>query len=67
MERFTDEYIISLINKYREFLITDLERNICLDCYNMVKKRNLTENNVELKYSVCKLCNKHKPCIKYLK
>lgn len=65
MREFTDEYIISLINKYRDFFIADLEESLCLECYNMVKRLNLTENDVELKESVCKLCNKKKLCIKH--
>lgn len=65
MREFTDEYIISLINKYRDYFIKDLEESICLECYNMVKRLNLTENDVELKESVCKLCNKKKLCIKH--
>lgn len=65
MKEFTDEYIISLINKYRDYFIKDLEESICLECYNMVKRLNLTENDVELKESVCKLCNEKKLCIKH--
>ncbi len=65
MKEFTDEYIISLINKYRDYFIEDLEESMCLECYNMVKRLNLTENDVELEDSVCKLCNKKKLCIKH--
>ena len=65
MREFTDEYILSLIDKYRNFFIRDLEESLCLECYNMAKKTNLTENDVEFKDSVCKLCNKKKPCVKY--
>ena len=64
MREFTDEYIMSLISKYREVFISDLEESLCLECYNIVKKTDLTENDVELKRSVCKLCHKEKPCVK---
>ena len=67
MKEFTDKYIISLIDKYRNFFIVDLENSICLECYNMVKKHKLTENDVNFKASACKLCNKKKPCIKHVK
>ena len=66
MKRFTEEYIVSLINKNRKCFIARLESSMCLECYNMVKELNLTENDVELKDSVCKLCNKQKPCIKHM-
>ena len=65
MRKFTDEYILSLINKYRDVFIKDLEESLCLECYNMVKRTELTENDVEFKDSVCKLCSKKKPCVKY--
>ena len=65
MREFTDEYILSLIDKSRNFFITDVEKSLCLECYNMVKKTDMTENDVEFKDSVCKLCNKKKPCVKY--
>ena len=64
MREFTDEYILSLINKYRNFFISDLEESLCLECYNLVKRTNLTESDVEFKASVCKLCNREKPCVK---
>ena len=48
MERFTEEYILYLIDKNREEFIADLESSICLDCYNMVKGLNLNENDLEL-------------------
>ena len=64
MREFTDEYIMSLINKYREVFISDLEESLCLECYNIVKKTKLTENDVEFNQSICKLCNKEKPCVK---
>lgn len=64
MREFTDEYILYLINKYRDEIVEDLERCLCLDCYNLVKDRNLTEKDVELTDSVCNLCKKEKPCIK---
>ena len=63
MRENTDEYIMYLIDKYRDFFIADLESSICLECYNMVKKTNLTENDVEFKDSVCKMCGKQKPCV----
>ena len=64
MKQFTDEHIISLINKYRDVFIADVEERLCLDCYNVVKRLNLSENDVELEESVCKLCNNKKPCVK---
>jgi hypothetical protein len=64
MKCFTDKYIISLMHKYRDVFIEDMEESLCLDCYNMVKRLNLSENDVELEESVCKLCNEKKPCVK---
>lgn len=66
MKRFTEEYILYLIDKNREEFITDLESSMCLDCYNMVKGLNLNENDVELQDSVCNLCKKTKSCIKVI-
>ena len=63
MRKITEEYIISLINKNRDALITDLEECMCLDCYNMVKNLNLTENDVKLGHNKCNLCSKQKLCI----
>ena len=65
MREFTDEYIMSLISKHRDFFISDLEESLCLDCYNLVMKTDFIENNVEFKDSVCKLCGEKKPCVKY--
>lgn len=67
MKEFTDEYIMYLIDKYRDFFTADLENSLCLECYNLAKRLNLTENDVEFKDSVCKLCNKQKPCVKNVK
>ncbi len=64
MREITDEYIMNLIDKYRDVLTADLEKSLCLDCYNLAKRLNLTENDVEFKDSVCKMCSKHKPCVK---
>ena len=64
MREFTDKYIMYLIDKYRDVFISDIEESLCLECYNMVKRTELTENDVEFKDSVCKLCNKKKPCVK---
>ena len=63
MKEITDEYILSLIDKYRDYFKADLEKCLCLDCYNLVKRLNLSENDVELKDSACKMCSKHKPCV----
>lgn len=66
MERFTEEYILYLIDKNREEIIADLENCMCLDCYNMVKGLSLNKNNVEFQDSVCSLCKKTKSCIKVI-
>ncbi len=66
MKEITDEYIISLIDKYRDVLIAELESSMCLDCYNLVRGLNLTENDVELRDSVCNMCKKQKNCIKHM-
>ncbi len=67
MRKITYEYMMCLLDKHRDALIKDLEKCMCLDCYNMVKDLNLTENDVELEDSKCNLCSKQKPCIKYVK
>ena len=67
MPEFTDEYIMYLIDKYRDYFIVDIENSMCLDCYNLTKDLKLSENDVEVIASVCKLCKKQKLCIKHLK
>ena len=67
MREINDEYVMGLIDKYHDILIADLEESMCLDCYNLAKRLNLTENDVELENSVCKMCNKQKTCVKKLK
>ena len=67
MREITDEYIMYLIDKYRDYLIADLEKCMCLDCYNLAERLNLTENDVEFQDSICNLCGKKKPCIKHFK
>lgn len=64
MRENTEEYILQLIDNYRDVLVAKVEKCLCLDCYNMVKSLNLTEKDVELRYDKCNLCSKQKPCIK---
>ena len=63
MKKLTDEQIFLCIEKYRDEMKADIEKNLCLDCYNMVKRLKLTVNDVELKESACALCGK-KPIVK---
>ena len=64
MREITEEQIISIIEKHRDFFLADIEGNLCLEHYNMIHKQNLTENDVVLKISKCFFCGEEKLCVK---
>lgn len=60
MREITDERIIYLLKKYKEYFIADLEHNLCLEHYNILHKSNLNGNDVELKPTKCWVCKQQK-------
>lgn len=65
MKDFTEEYILLLLDKHRDFFIENLEKSICLECCNTARKLELTTNGVEFREDTCKMCGKIKSCIKF--
>lgn len=49
--------------KYRDELFGDIERNLCLEHYNAIFGLQLTVDNVKVKFSRCKICNKERICV----
>ncbi len=64
MRDITEEKIIELIKKYRDFIFSDIEGNLCLEHYNFAHRTNLTENDVVLEKSLCYFCKEEKTCVK---
>ncbi len=64
MRELTDEKIIEIINKHRDFFLADVEENLCLEHYNFTHRRKLTEKDAEFRKAVCFFCNQEKPCVK---
>ena len=60
MREITEEKIIELIKKYRDFIFSDIEGNLCLEHYNSLHKTNLTEKDIELNQTECWLCKQIK-------
>ena len=48
--------IVPYIERNREKFIGDLNKNLCLEHYNMLNKTNFTENDIELNPSECWVC-----------
>lgn len=64
MREITEEQIISIIEKHRDFFLADVEDNLCLMHYNLIHKQNLTEIDVILEKSKCFFCGEEKLCVK---
>ena len=60
MREITEERIVYLLRKYKENLIADIDKNLCLEHYNILHKSNLTENNIVLNPAKCWLCKQIK-------
>lgn len=64
MRELTDEKIIEIINKHRDFFLADVEENLCLEHYNFVFRQKITEKDVKFKKSTCYFCGEEKLCVK---
>ncbi len=64
MRKLTDEQIIAIVKRHRDYFLADIEENLCLEHYNLVHKQKLTEKDVEFKKSTCYFCGKEKLCVK---
>lgn len=60
MREITEERILYLLKKHRELFIADIDKNLCLEHYNILHKSNLTENNIVLKPTKCWFCKQIK-------
>lgn len=60
---FFEAYIVPYMIKNRETLFADLEKNLCLEHYNVIHKTNFTEKDIELNPAKCWVCkaNKDRP------
>ena len=60
---FFEAYIVPYMIKNRETLFADLEKNLCLEHYNIIRKTNFTEKDIELNPTKCWVCkaNKDRP------
>ncbi|MBQ5677749.1 MAG: hypothetical protein IIV47_02670 [Clostridia bacterium] len=55
-DEYFEEYLIPLMRKYREVIFEDLEKNLCLEHYNVIHKTNFTEKDIELNPTKCWVC-----------
>ena len=60
MREITEERIVYLLRKYKESLIADIDKNLCLEHYNILHKSNLTVNNIVLNPTKCWFCKQIK-------
>ena len=56
MREITEERIIELIKKHKEFIFADYEKNLCIEHYNDLHKTNFTEKDIALNQTKCWLC-----------
>lgn len=57
---FFEAYIVPYMIKNRETLFADLEKNLCLEHYNIIHKMNFSENDIELNSTKCWICKANK-------
>ncbi|MBR5246292.1 MAG: hypothetical protein IKV25_02845 [Clostridia bacterium] len=63
MRELTEERIIEIMKKHREFIFGDIEKNLCLEHYNLLNRQNLTKNDVDFRKAYCPFCSKEKLCV----
>ena len=56
MREITEERILYLLKKYREFFIADIDKNLCLEHYNFLHKSNFIENDIKSNQTKCWFC-----------
>lgn len=59
-ELYFDLFIVPYIRKHRKELFPDLEKNLCLEHYNILHKTTLSEDEVELNPEECWFCKEIK-------
>ncbi len=62
-DAFFEAYLVPYMRKNRKTLFADIEKNLCLEHYNIIHKTNFTENDIELNPTKCWVCkaNKDRP------
>ena len=55
-ETYFEVCIVPYIKRNREKFIGDLNKNLCLEHYNILNKTNLIKNDIELNSSECWVC-----------
>lgn len=62
-DTFFEAYLVPYMRKNRKTLFADIEKNLCLEHYNIIHKTNFTENDIELNPTKCWVCkaNKDRP------
>lgn len=59
-DSFFEAYIVPYLRENHKKLFPELEKNLCLEHYNIIHKSNLNENDIELNPTKCWVCNQNK-------
>lgn len=59
-ETYFEACIVPYIRKHHREIFPNLDKNLCLEHYNIIHKTNLTENDIELNPTKCWVCKRTK-------